>query len=157
MHHAERGEDKQARDWARLHDRDGEDIHADYIPLCRPCHIAYDGSGHRVPHSEETKALLSARNTGYRHTPEAVEKIRAASLSREVTPGSLAALAASRAERAGQSIPAEQRERISAALRGNVNASGKRSAEALENIRRGQRERRRRERGEGVVIGDDID
>ena len=40
-HCAGRGIDKQAKDWAMLHDRDGKDI-GDYIPLCRRCHIFYD-------------------------------------------------------------------------------------------------------------------
>lgn len=41
VHCAERGVDKQARDWARLRDRDGKDV-MDYIPLCRRCHVYFD-------------------------------------------------------------------------------------------------------------------
>lgn len=58
-HCAERGTDKQAYDWARLHDRDGMDPR-DYIPLCRKCHIAFDGSGHHQSHTEEARAKMSA-------------------------------------------------------------------------------------------------
>lgn len=60
VHCAEGGTDKQARDWACLHDRDGVDP-ADYIPLCRKCHNAYDPTmGHHAPHTEEAKAKMSA-------------------------------------------------------------------------------------------------
>ena len=137
----------QARDWARIHTEDGEDIWADYVPMCRRCHINYDQSGHRVPHSAETKALLSQKNRGYRHTPEAIEKIRAASTGR---PKSAETRARSSAAQRGKVIPASQREQISQSLKGNTNASGKRSEKALENIRRAQQERRRRERGEVI-------
>jgi hypothetical protein len=86
VRHAEDGTTKQARDWARIHTEDGEDVWSDYVPLCRPCHIAYDGSGHRVPHSEATKMTLSRKNSGYKHTPEAIEKIRQASIDRGSVP-----------------------------------------------------------------------
>lgn len=74
---AERGIDTQARDWSYRHGTDPDDV-MNYDPRCRRCHNAYDGSGHHTPHTEETKALLSQKNRGYKHTPEAVEKIRAA-------------------------------------------------------------------------------
>lgn len=32
----------QAYDWAQVHTEDGTDIWADYVPLCRSCHIRYD-------------------------------------------------------------------------------------------------------------------
>jgi len=41
VHCAERGIDKDARDWACLRGRDGKDVE-DYIPLCRRCHVYYD-------------------------------------------------------------------------------------------------------------------
>ena len=124
-HCAERGIDKQAFDWACLHDRDGEDPQ-DYIPLCRQCHIAYDGSGHRTPHTEETKALLSQKNRGYEHTPGAREKIRATSTGRKHTPESRAKMSAQRkaAAAARGPMPGEQRAKLSAALKGNANAAG---------------------------------
>jgi hypothetical protein len=40
--HAELGQEVQARDWAQIHETDGEDPWADYIPLCRSCHLKYD-------------------------------------------------------------------------------------------------------------------
>ena len=44
-----------------------------YIPLCRKCHMAYDPrSGHRVPHTEEARAKMSAsqrRRHGTEDTP----------------------------------------------------------------------------------------
>jgi Recombinase len=58
VHCADLGTGKQAYDWACLHGRDGVDP-MDYIPLCRKCHIAYDGSGHHTPHTEESKAKMS--------------------------------------------------------------------------------------------------
>lgn len=150
-HCAERGISKQALDWARLHDTDGESIH-DYIPLCRKCHIAYDKSGHRVPHAEETKFLLSVKNSGCRHTPEAVEKIRATSAGRKHTAESRAKMSAQRkaAAAADGPMPDEQRAKLSAALKDNTNArgTGKRTGQALENIRAGQQRRRQREREE---------
>lgn len=136
---------RQALDWALLHGEDGEDPQS-YIPLCRRCHLAYDGSGHRKPHTEATKALLSQKNTGYRHTPEAIAKIRAASAGRTMSADARAKVSAARR---GHDVTQDQRDRISARLKGNTNASGARSPEALANIRRGQQERRRREREGG--------
>jgi hypothetical protein len=81
----DRGQPGPARDWARIHERDGEDIW-DYVAMCRSHHIAYDGAGHHVPHSAVTKATLSKKNRGYKHTPEAIEKIRQASLDRGCVP-----------------------------------------------------------------------
>ncbi len=154
---AENGIDKQASDWAQLHDRDGEDI-MDYVPMCRKCHIDYDQSGHRTPHTDETKALLSQKNRGYEHTPEAREKIRATSTGRKHTPESRAKMSAQRkaAAAARGPMPDEQRAKLSAALKGNANAAGssrpgaggkrgKRTGQALENIRLGQQRRRERE------------
>ena len=34
---------EQALDWATIHGETGKDPWADYVPLCRRCHIAYDG------------------------------------------------------------------------------------------------------------------
>jgi hypothetical protein len=56
---AEDGTGKPARDWATVHGESGEDPWADYVPLCRACHIAYDGSGHRVPHTASSRAKMS--------------------------------------------------------------------------------------------------
>lgn len=125
VHCAENGTGKQASDWACLHGRDGEDP-VDYVPLCRRCHIAYDKSGHRVPHTEETKALLGEKNRGYRHTPEAVEKIRTTSTGRRHTPESRAKMSEQKktAAAARGPMPAEQRTKISVALKGSANAKG---------------------------------
>ena len=157
---AEAGISKQAFDWAHLHGTDAEDV-MNYIPLCRKCHIAYDGSGHHTPHTEETKALLSQKNTGYEHTPEAREKIRATSTGRKHTPESRAKMSAQQkaAAEARGPMPDEQRAKLSAALKGNSNAAGghrpgagsprgKRTGQALENIRLGQQRRREREQAE---------
>lgn len=34
--------DQSARDWAQVHTEDGTDPWADYVPLCRQCHLHYD-------------------------------------------------------------------------------------------------------------------
>jgi hypothetical protein len=31
-----------AENWATVHGESGEDIYADYVPLCRKCHASYD-------------------------------------------------------------------------------------------------------------------
>jgi NUMOD3 motif len=96
------GTDKQAHDWAHVHDTDPDDV-MNYVPLCKKCHGGYD-----------------------KHTPEAIEKIRAASTGRRHTPESIAKMSAQKkAEAAARGpMPAEQRAKISASLRGNANAAG---------------------------------
>ena len=121
------GIDKQARDWSYVHGTDPDDV-MNYVPRCRKCHIAYDPTaGHHTPHSEETKALLSQKNRGYVHTPEAVEKIRAA--ARNPSPEARAKMAAGgrkgvAARKVAGPMPDEQRAKLSAALKGNANAAG---------------------------------
>ena len=58
---AEVGTDRPARDWATIHGETGDDPWADYVALCRSCHIAYDG--HYVV-SEATKAKIGRANSG---------------------------------------------------------------------------------------------
>lgn len=48
--HAEREEKVPARDWAQLHETTGLNI-ADYIPLCRTCHIRFDDAAGFRPSS----------------------------------------------------------------------------------------------------------
>jgi len=155
------GIDKQAFDWSHIHGTDPDDV-MNYVPRCRSHHIRYDNSGHRAPHSEETKALLGRKNRGYKHTPEAVEKIRAA--ARNPSPEARAKMAAGgrkgvAARKEAGPMPDEQRAKLSAALKGNANAAGshragaggvqgKRTGQALENIRLGQQRRREREQAE---------
>jgi hypothetical protein len=123
---AARGIDKQASDWSWRQGTNPDDV-MNYDPRCRKCHNAYDGSGHHVPHTDETKALLSQKNTGYVHTPEAVEKIRAAATGRKHTPESIAKMSRQKkAEAAARGpMPAEQRAKISASLKGNTNRAGR--------------------------------
>lgn len=40
---AEVGNTTPAHDWAMMHGTDGLDVEADWMPLCRRCHQAYDG------------------------------------------------------------------------------------------------------------------
>jgi NUMOD3 motif len=124
------GIDKYARDWSHRHGTDPDNV-MNYDPRCRKCHIAYDPTaGHHKPHSEETKALLSQKNTGYVHTPEAVEKIRATSAGRKHAPESIAKMSAQQkaAAEARGPMPEEQRAKISASLR--KNGDGKPGARA---------------------------
>ena len=63
---AEDGIRKRALDWAQVHGETGDDPWTDYLPLCRSCHIRYDKSGHRMPHTEEAKANMGeAVRRGY--------------------------------------------------------------------------------------------
>jgi hypothetical protein len=60
--------DGQAQEWATIHGRDGWDFLADYMPLCRKCHAAYDDRARKVseartgtkgqPKSEETRRKM---------------------------------------------------------------------------------------------------
>jgi NUMOD3 motif len=107
-HCAADGVDEQAHDWAHVHDTDPDDV-MNYIPLCKKCHGRYD-----------------------RHTPEAIEKIRAASTGRKHTPESIAKMSADRkaAAAARGPMPEEQRAKISASLRGKGDGKSKPGARA---------------------------
>src|ERR1017187_1600190 len=39
---SEYGVGRQAQEWAQVHDTDGLDVWADYLPMCRYCHRQYD-------------------------------------------------------------------------------------------------------------------
>lgn len=56
---AANGVDKYAYDWSHRHGTDPEDV-MNYDPRCRKCHIAYDKSGHRIPHTEAARTKMSA-------------------------------------------------------------------------------------------------
>jgi hypothetical protein len=60
------GAGERARDWAQVHGTDGTDVWADYVPMCRKHHIAYDGSGHRMEHTEGARAKMRvSQKTAY--------------------------------------------------------------------------------------------
>ena len=64
-----------ALEWATIHEHDGKDPMADYMPLCRKCHAAYDGLA----------AVISKARAGVSrgpHKPETKEKMREAALRR---------------------------------------------------------------------------
>jgi hypothetical protein len=156
VHCAENGTGKAAYDWAHVHGTDPEEV-MNYVPLCRSCHIRYDRPARPRPYTAKTKALLNRKRRGgglrgYRHTPEAIEKIRATSTGRRHTAESIARMSADRKAAAAARGPmsASQREQISASLKGNTNATGtgRRSGQALENMRAGQQRRREREQAE---------
>ena len=59
VRHLESGVSTPARDWARIHTEDGMDIWADYVPLCRSCHIRYDSDARAYTH--ELRAMRSSQ------------------------------------------------------------------------------------------------
>jgi len=72
LFHAEHGESKPALDWAQLNETSGLHI-ADYIPLCRTCHIRLDDDAGLRP--------SAARSAGVRTSwadPATAERRRAA-------------------------------------------------------------------------------
>src|ERR1017187_368947 len=65
MHCAENGVNKQAQEWAQVHDTDGIDPYDDYISLCKSCHRRYDKIGHNQTKSIKTRAKMSASAMGH--------------------------------------------------------------------------------------------
>ena len=61
-HCAEAGVAKQALDWAQIHGTDGTDIWADYVALCRKCHMRYDAEARPFffARTEETEGIRKA-------------------------------------------------------------------------------------------------
>jgi hypothetical protein len=59
----------RAREWAQLHDRDGEDPD-DYVPLCKPCHIEYDDGAYWTDRTMTAaqRKVLSIAHTGLKQT-----------------------------------------------------------------------------------------
>lgn len=61
--------ENQAKHWATIHGRTGEDPYQDFQPMCVKCHHAYDkiherAGFHGKKHSEETKAKMSQTRKG---------------------------------------------------------------------------------------------
>ena len=52
VRHLETGVSTPARDWACIHGEDGMNIWADYVSLCRSCHIRYDREARWNPESQ---------------------------------------------------------------------------------------------------------
>jgi hypothetical protein len=63
VRHQERRRRVQAADWARIHTEDGADIWADYVPLCRSCHMRYDRDARPWLYAP-TAAMLAKRAAG---------------------------------------------------------------------------------------------
>lgn len=150
---------ERAMDWARLHDTDGEDIR-DYIPLCRKCHIAYDKSGHHVPHTESARVKMSeavrqgyldgtrvGRNThneGKTHCPQ---KHKYTPENTYVSKLGYRYCIKCMRERTRQWRAAQREKKINDPPKVDTHGKGtKRTGQALENIRAGNRRRRERER-----------
>lgn len=67
--HAEMEVTKPARDWAQIHGTDGKDPWADYVPLCKSCHVRYDQTA-------ETRVKLSRAMTPERRAASSVRMKR---------------------------------------------------------------------------------
>jgi hypothetical protein len=70
----------QATDWAHIHGRSGEDIY-DLMPLCHPCHMAYDMKGNKnasgnkgKPKSAEHKRKIALALIGNQNNPSGKRK-----------------------------------------------------------------------------------
>jgi len=96
----------------------------DRVPLCKRCHIEYDQNGHRVPHTPEARAKISA--AGIRRGPRTPEERR--KLSETLT---------------GRKHSAEHVQRSADARRGQ-----KRSPEARQRMSDAAKQRHARERRE---------
>jgi len=53
----------RARDWARVHTESGHDPWADYVALCRACHIRYDETGLAVAASNNRRREIQIRTS----------------------------------------------------------------------------------------------
>jgi hypothetical protein len=51
---------KRALDWAHVHGESGDDPWADFVPLCRSCHMNYDNSESRWGDTEYRERLSKA-------------------------------------------------------------------------------------------------
>jgi hypothetical protein len=72
-----------ARDWAQLHGSDGTDPQKHFVPLCRPCHISYDGHQTNGGNSSEARA---ARRRGKKASIETRERLRQSHLGNSPSP-----------------------------------------------------------------------
>jgi hypothetical protein len=67
----------QAHDWAQIHTEDGRDIWADYVPMCRACHMAYDSDSRPwlyAPTAESEERRLAGLRASW--TPDRRERHR---------------------------------------------------------------------------------
>ena len=112
-----------ARDWARLHDKDGSDIW-DYVPMCHKCHSVYDLAGR--PKSAEHREKLSQYQQN--RTPEHQKNLSASLMGRV-------------SGMAGKTQSAETRQRMSEAHRGKK--TGPMPLEARQKIGNALRGKRR--------------
>lgn len=81
---AENGLTKPAREWAQVHDTDGNDPWSDFIPLCRKCHFRYDelklggvtqASGSKA-NTDKLPHKLGERHPSHKLTEDAVRDIK---------------------------------------------------------------------------------
>lgn len=59
-----------AKDWAQIHGSDGLNVHDDYMPMCRSCHIRYDYDARWNPESLARWRASAAPAIAASWTPE---------------------------------------------------------------------------------------
>jgi hypothetical protein len=173
---ADDGIRKRARDWAQIHGETGEDPWTDYLTLCRSCHIRYDKSGHRVPHTDRARAKMSeacrlayaegrriGQNTYQSGKTYCRNGHEYSDANTYLNPAGERVCRACRYDnlmrwKAAQKakVAAERLANPELAVQAKVNSAGKgskRTGQALENIRAGQQ--RRRERAARKAAGQD--
>jgi hypothetical protein len=62
LHCSENGIKKPAFDWAHIHGKSGLDVWADFIPLCRSCHMTYDGHGRKAARTRKRRGTNRGGN-----------------------------------------------------------------------------------------------
>jgi hypothetical protein len=113
---------RQAYDWAQIHTESGFDVWADYVPLCRRCHIAYDRRGKSNRPSPDGIARISAAQKGHKEAPEVTEKRRQKLLGRKQSPESIEKR---RIANTGRQFTPQALENIRAAAKTRASRKGK--------------------------------
>lgn len=68
----------QAQEWAQVHGEDGSDPWADFVSMCRRCHVNYDRAGlPGHPMSAESRRQISDSKRGWQPRQETLERMRA--------------------------------------------------------------------------------
>jgi len=102
--------DRKAKDWAHIHGESGDDPWADFVPLCRRCHMQYDGHNQKGGNSSEARSeRMKAITTNNWNDPEYRQHMSDAHY--------------------GQEISTETRAKISAALKGKPWSEARRKAQ----------------------------
>lgn len=130
---------KQALEWAQLHDTDGSDSYAHFIPLCKLCHHEYDNKAEAARKwwaslSSEERALIGQKisdaNKGREQSEDSKEKIANARRGKRMPPRSEEHRRRLSEALTGKRLSPEHRKAVGDAQRGvpkpNVSAALKR-------------------------------